>query len=75
MPSNGIPLVEPEARLETPRLFLEPILPAHAARLNEQLQDEQLYRFIPQDPPATLQALADRYDFLSTRRSPDGREA
>jgi [ribosomal protein S5]-alanine N-acetyltransferase len=75
MPSNGIPLVEPEARLETPRLFLEPILPAHAARLNEQLQDERLYRFIPQDPPATLQALEDRYDFLSTRRSPDGREA
>jgi [ribosomal protein S5]-alanine N-acetyltransferase len=75
MPSNEIPLVEPEARLETPRLFLEPILPAHAARLNEQLQDERLYRFIPQDPPATLQALEDRYDFLSTRRSPDGREA
>ena len=43
MPSNEIPLVEPEARLETPRLFLEPILPAHAARLNEQLQDERLY--------------------------------
>ena len=75
MPSNEIPLVEPEARLETSRLFLEPILPAHAARLNEQLQDERLYRFIPQDPPATLQALEDRYDFLSTRRSPDGREA
>jgi ribosomal-protein-alanine N-acetyltransferase len=75
MPSNEIPLVEPEARLETPRLFLEPILPAHAARLNEQLQDERLYQFIPQDPPATLQALEDRYDFLSTRRSPDGREA
>jgi ribosomal-protein-alanine N-acetyltransferase len=39
------------------------------------LQDEKLYRFIPQDPPAPLKALTDRYDFLSSRRSPDGREA
>ena len=75
MSSNEMHLVEPEARLETPRLFLEPILPAHAARLNEPLQDERLYRFIPQDPPASLRALKDRYDFLSARRSPDGREA
>ena len=56
MSSNEIPLVGPEARLKTSRLFLEPILPAHASRLNEQLQDERLYRFIPQDP-ATPQAL------------------
>jgi len=75
MSSNEMHLVEPEARLETPRLFLEPILPAHAARLNDQLQDERLYRFIPQDPPASLRALEDRYDFLSARRSPDRREA
>jgi [ribosomal protein S5]-alanine N-acetyltransferase len=74
MSSNEIPLVAPEPRLKTSRLFLEPILPAHASRLNEQLQDERLYRFIPQDP-ATPQALEDRYDFLSGRRSPDGREA
>jgi [ribosomal protein S5]-alanine N-acetyltransferase len=74
MSSNEIPLAAPETRLETSRLFLEPILPAHASRLNEQLQDERLYRFIPQDP-ATPQALEDRYDFLSGRRSPDSREA
>jgi RimJ/RimL family protein N-acetyltransferase len=74
MSSDEIPLVAPEARLETSRLFLEPILPAHAGRLNEQLQDERLYRFIPQDP-ATPQALEDRYEFLSGRRSSDGREA
>ena len=75
MPSEEIKLVEPEARLETARLFLEPILAAHALRLNEQLQEERLYRFIPQDPPASPQALEDRYGFLSARRSPDGREA
>ena len=75
MPSDEIHLVAPEARLETPRLLLEPILPAHASVLYERSQDERLYRFIPQDPPTTLRALEDRYDFLSGRRSPDGREA
>src|SRR5215210_8816843 len=75
MPSNEIRLVAPEERLETPRLLLEPILPAHAPMLHEGLQDERLYRFIPQDPPATPRALEDRYGFLSGRRSPDGREA
>ena len=75
MHSDEIRLVAPEARLETPRLFLEPILPAHAPLLYEPMQEERLYRFIPQDPPASLQALEERYDFLSARRSPDGREA
>jgi RimJ/RimL family protein N-acetyltransferase len=74
VPPEEIDLVAPEARLETSRLYLEPILQAHAAALYERMQEEQLYRFIPQDPP-TLEALTDRYDFLSARRSPDGREA
>jgi [ribosomal protein S5]-alanine N-acetyltransferase len=73
--SDEIRLVAPEAQLETERLVLEPMLPAHAPKLYEQLQDEKLYQFIPQDPPAPLQTLQDRYDFLSGRRSPDGREA
>jgi [ribosomal protein S5]-alanine N-acetyltransferase len=75
MPPEEIHFVAPESRLETSRLFLEPILPAHAPMLYASLQDEKLYRFIPQDPPAPLRALTDRYDFLSARRSPDGREA
>jgi RimJ/RimL family protein N-acetyltransferase len=75
MPPEEIRLVEPETRLETPRLLLEPILPVHARVLYERLQDERLYRFIPQDPPDTLEVLEDRYQFLSGRRSPDGREA
>jgi RimJ/RimL family protein N-acetyltransferase len=75
MSPEEIHLVAPESRLETSRLFLEPILPAHAPMLYESLRDEKLYQFIPQDPPAPLQALTDRYDSLSARRSPDGREA
>jgi [ribosomal protein S5]-alanine N-acetyltransferase len=75
MPPEEIQLVEPEARLETPRLLLEPILQGHASKLYERMQDERLYRFIPQDPLDTLPALEDRYQFLSGRRSPDGREA
>jgi [ribosomal protein S5]-alanine N-acetyltransferase len=75
MPPEEIHLVAPEARLETERLFLEPILPAHAPVMYKRMQEEQLYRFIPQDPPDTPRALEDRYDFLSARRSPDGREA
>jgi [ribosomal protein S5]-alanine N-acetyltransferase len=34
-----------------------------------------LYRFIPQAPPDSLRALERRYSMLSSRRSPDGREA
>ena len=75
MSADEIELFAPEDRLQTPRLFLEPIVPGHASVLYESMQDERLYRFIPQDPPATPQALEERYDFLSARRSPDGREA
>lgn len=75
MPPDEIRLVATEELLETPRLLLEPLLPAHAPGLYEHLQDERLYRFIPQDPPASARALEDRYRLLSSRRSPDGREA
>jgi ribosomal-protein-alanine N-acetyltransferase len=75
MPSNEIPVVATEAVLETPRLLLEPLLSAYAARLYEGLQDERLYEYIPQNPPASPQALEDRYLGLSSRRSPDKREA
>src|SRR5829696_5496571 len=75
MPSNEIPVVATEAVLKTPRLLIEPLIPAHAARLYESLQDERLYEYIPQDPPASPQALESRYLTLSSRRSPDGREA
>jgi [ribosomal protein S5]-alanine N-acetyltransferase len=75
MPQDEIQLVAPEVTLETPRLLLEPLTPAHAPALYEQLQDERLYQFIPQNPPASPQALEERHVALSSRRSPDGREA
>lgn len=66
--------VEPEGNLETRRMVLEPIRVSHAGLVYEYLFDERLYRFIPQTPPESLQALEDRYEFLSSRVSPDGRE-
>jgi ribosomal-protein-alanine N-acetyltransferase len=60
--------------LETERLLLEPLLPEHATLLFEGLADERLYRFIPSDPPESLEALETRYRKLSSRRSPDGSE-
>jgi ribosomal-protein-alanine N-acetyltransferase len=75
MPGDEIRLISPEKVLETRRLFLEPLTTAHAEVLYEPLLDSRLYTFIPQDPPASRQALGDRYRKLSTRRSPDGSEA
>jgi [ribosomal protein S5]-alanine N-acetyltransferase len=75
MPSDEMPVVATEAVLETPRLLIEPLLPAHAAWLYESLQDERLYEFIPQEPPASPRVLEVRYRALSSRSSPDGREA
>lgn len=60
--------------LTTARLILEPLVAGHAQVLYPPLQDERLYTFIPQDPPASIEALAARYRRLEARRSPDGRE-
>ena len=61
-----------ETAYETGRLHLEPLRGAHAAELFELLSDERLYRFIPQDPPASLAALEERYQRLETRQSAAG---
>jgi RimJ/RimL family protein N-acetyltransferase len=63
-----------EAVLGTARLLLEPQVPAHAAALYAPLCNPALYRFIPQDPPTSVQALEAQYERLATRRSPDGTE-
>jgi ribosomal-protein-alanine N-acetyltransferase len=60
--------------IETPRLVLEPLLPSHAATLFPLLRDEALYRFIPQEPPTTIEEVEARYRRLAARRSPDGSE-
>jgi len=63
-----------EAVLRTARLHLEPLRAAHAAELFAVLSDQRLYRWIPQDPPASLDALAWRYGMLEGRLSPEGDE-
>jgi len=65
----------PERILETRRLVLEPLIPAHAEAIYEQLLDKRQYEFIPQDPPTSLQALERRYQALSSRLSPSEQEA
>jgi RimJ/RimL family protein N-acetyltransferase len=66
--------LDPEALLFTPRLVLDPIRSEHAAQLFTLLQDDLLYAFIPDDPPASLAALQDRYRRWERRTSADGRE-
>jgi [ribosomal protein S5]-alanine N-acetyltransferase len=63
-----------EKTLLTERLSLEPLMPEHAVRLFEGLADERLYRFIPTNPPESVEALETRYRKLSSRRSPDASE-
>ncbi|HEY9104652.1 GNAT family N-acetyltransferase [Chitinimonas sp.] len=62
------------AVLTTERLTLEPLKQSHAAALLTGLSDEALYQFIPQNPPASLDALQTRYKRLESRSSPDGDE-
>lgn len=47
---------------------------SHAPALYGILSDARLYRFIPKDPPQTLDALAARYERLETRKSSNGEE-
>ncbi len=39
------------------RLVLEPLLASHAQTLYTSLLDDRLYRYIPQDPPASEHTL------------------
>jgi [ribosomal protein S5]-alanine N-acetyltransferase len=66
--------IEPEAILETPRLLLEPLQISHALALYESLQSVAIYEYIPLTPPASLEALVNRYQWLSSRRSPHEQE-
>ena len=74
----GLPSISPlaaaEATLLSARLRLEPLRASHAAELFDGLNDERLYRWIPQDPPASLETLAWRYGMLESRLSPAGDE-
>jgi len=60
--------------IATSRLTLEPLGAAHAERLFEPFCDPALYKFLPGDPPASLDAMRERYRRLEMRRSPDGEQ-
>lgn len=62
----------PAHALTTPRLLLEPLTPAHAEALFAGLSDPELYAFIPQNPPATVDTLRERY--LRIQRGPQDDE-
>ena len=59
--------------LQTPRCTLEPQLQAHAAEMFEVLTDPALYE-VENEPPPSVQWLAERYRRLETRGPDDGSE-
>jgi RimJ/RimL family protein N-acetyltransferase len=69
MPTNTTePLIRP---LATTRLVLEPQLAAHADEMFVVLSDPAIYAF-ENAPPASAEALRERYRALESRRSSDG---
>ncbi len=68
-------LIHPEMVLQTQRLLLEPLKQRHAGLLYPILQDPQIYCYIPQDPPVSLEMLEQRYQKLERHLSPTGEEA
>jgi [ribosomal protein S5]-alanine N-acetyltransferase len=60
--------------IQTANLRLEPLRVDHAAMLFVPLSDAQLYAFLPEEPPQSLDALEKRYAFLELGKSPDGKE-
>jgi ribosomal-protein-alanine N-acetyltransferase len=58
--------------LETERLELVPLIPAHAAELFPQLRDPTLYAYLDSEAPNTVDILETQYRRWEPRRSPDG---
>jgi [ribosomal protein S5]-alanine N-acetyltransferase len=53
-------------------LTLEPRLGAHADELFGLLSDPQLYAYLDEAPPASVEALRDKWARSESRKSPDG---
>lgn len=60
--------------IETRNLLIEPITVGHAGKLFSDLQSDKLFKFIPQNPPISIEALEKRYTKWSERQSDDGKE-
>ncbi|PYP82387.1 MAG: hypothetical protein DMF61_26550 [Blastocatellia bacterium AA13] len=71
MPPSSVGSEEP---LETSRLLLEPLRKHHARLLFPVLLYYRIYRFIPDDPPASVDELENHYERLESRASPAGHE-
>jgi [ribosomal protein S5]-alanine N-acetyltransferase len=54
------------------RIKLEPFTAGHAAELFPALIHPRIYTYIPDLPPTSVAALAERYRRLESRSSPDG---
>ena len=67
---SQVQLIHPESVLQTERLVLEPIKQRHATLLYPILQDSRIYQYIPQEPPASVAMLEQRYQKLERRLSP-----
>lgn len=60
--------------LQRPTLALEPLRASHAAEMFAHLSNPAHYTYIPQNPPASLEILRQRFERLETRHSPNGKE-
>lgn len=58
--------------LNTLRLTLEPRTAGHAAEVFELLSDPQIYRYLDQPPPPSVEQLRELYAKGEARKSPDG---
>lgn len=68
-------IVQPiDTPLQSKRLIFEPINALHAEETFSEWQEPALYQFIPTKPPLSVEALALRYERLSSRVSPDHSE-
>ena len=61
--------------LQTERLDLEPLVPAHATVLFPLLRDATLYEYLDSEPPKSVDILEEQYRRWEPRRSPDGAQA
>jgi ribosomal-protein-alanine N-acetyltransferase len=66
--------VNPELTLGTARMLLEPLSVDHAPVVYEGMRDPKVYEYIPEPPPRSLEELTGRFNVLSARKSPDGKE-
>lgn len=74
MPDYPFP-ADPDEVLLTERLRLEPVRAELAPLLFDLWQDPDIYRYVPEDPPVSVDWLTERYRRLETRQSADGGEA